>query len=173
MISPYPSAKALGNHRAAARGMENVMEAIRRIRSVRNEMGVKPSRRTSILLKADGSAKLPAKAGEYIVKLASGTDFRIVTEKPEGCTTIVTAFGEMYIPLGELIDYDKEIERLSGELENARGELERANARLANENFVAKAPKALVDGERAKTEKFSERIKVLENKLEELRGMKK
>lgn len=173
MISPYPSAKVLGNHRAAARGMENVMEAIRRIRSVRNEMGVKPSRRTSILLKADGSAKLPAKAGEYIVKLASGTDFRIVTEKPEGCTTIVTAFGEMYIPLGELIDYDKEIERLSGELENARGELERANARLANENFVAKAPKALVDGERAKTEKFSERIKVLENKLEELRGMKK
>ena len=80
----------------------------------------------------------------------------------------MTAFGEVYIPLGELVDRDKELERLGRELDNAKEELSRAEGKLANEKFVAKAPKALVDAEREKTEKYKERIAVLESKIVEM-----
>ena len=172
MISPYPDAKALRSHPKDARRMEQIMDAIKRIRALRVELGVKPSKRTEIYaLPADGDPALAKKAGEYLVKLGSGTEYKIVDSKPENCTTIVTAFGEIYIPMGELVDYEKETERLSGELKRARDELQRARGKLENANFVAKAPKALVDGEREKVQRYTDRIAVLENKIEELRRM--
>ncbi len=73
--------------------------------------------------------------------------------------------------MGELVDFEKERARLSGELETAKSELERASARVANENFVSKAPKAVVDAERAKVEKYKDRIATLEAKLRELAAM--
>lgn len=168
MISPYPSVKDLKSYRIDARKMEAVMDAIKRIRAVRADMGVKPNRRTSIFVKPNALiSKLLGSAGEYLVKLASGNDFAEVVSKPDGCTTIITAFGEVYIPLGELVDRDKELERLGKELDNAKGELARAEGKLANEKFVAKAPKALVDAEREKIEKYKERIAVLESKIAE------
>ncbi len=169
MISAYPSAKDLKSYRLDARKMEAVMDAIKRIRAVRADMGVKPNKRTSIFVKPNALiSKLLGSAGEYLVKLASGNDFAEVINKPDGCTTVVTAFGEVYIPLGELVDRDKELERLGRELDNAKEELSRAEGKLANEKFVAKAPKALVDAEREKTEKYKERIAVLESKIVEM-----
>ena len=171
MISAYPDAKALRSHPKDAALMETVMDAIRRIRALRAELGVKPSVRTEIYVRPSDKAKgLVGKAGEYLVKLASGTACRETDVKPEGCTTLVTALGEIYIPMGELVDYDKELERLGGELQRAREELSRAESKLANENFVAKAPKALVDGEREKTVRFAERIAALEAKIAETKA---
>ena len=174
MIAPYPSAKALRSYRLDARRMELVMDAVKRIRAVRADMGVKPNKRTAIFAMPNAALSSLAKtAGDYLIKLAAGTDFKTVDVKPEGCTTVVTAFGEIYIPLGELVDYDKEIERLKAELENARAELARAESKLANERFVAKAPKVVVDAEKEKTEKFSERITVLCNKISEMENARK
>lgn len=171
MISAYPDAKALKNHPKDARAMEMVMDAIRAVRALRAETGVKPSVRTELYVHASpDAAGIINKAGEYLVKLASGTTVTETDAKPDGCTALVTSLGEIYIPMGELMDYDKEIERLGGELEKAKSELERANAKLANENFVAKAPKALVEGEREKVVKFKERIAALENKLNEIKA---
>lgn len=172
MISAYPSAKALKNYRAEAHRMELAMDAIKSIRGVRADLGVKPGRRTAIYLApAAGFASFAKKAGDYLVKLASGTHFEVVDSRPEGCTTVVTALGEIYLPMGELVDFEKERARLSGELETAKSELERASARVANENFVSKAPKAVVDAERAKVEKYKDRIATLEAKLRELAAM--
>ena len=171
MISAYPDAKALKNHPKDARAMEMVMDAIRAVRALRAETGVKPSVRTELYVHASpDAAGIINKAGEYLVKLASGTTVTETNAKPDGCTALVTSLGEIYIPMGELMDYDKEIERLGGELEKAKSELERANAKLANANFVAKAPKALVEGEREKIVKFKERIAALENKLNEIKA---
>ena len=159
------------SHPKDAALMETVMDAIRSIRALRAELGVKPSVRTEIYVRPSDKAKgLVGKAGEYLVKLASGTACRETDVKPEGCTTLVTALGEIYIPMGELVDYDKELERLGGELQRAREELSRAESKLANENFVAKAPKALVDGEREKTVRFAERIAALEAKIAETKA---
>ena len=125
--------------------------------------------RTELYVHTSPEAKgIIGKASEYLVKLASGTSVIETESKPDGCTALVTSLGEIYIPMGELMDYDKELERLGGELERAKGELERANAKLANANFVAKAPKALVDGEREKTVRFAERIAALTAKIKEI-----
>ena len=76
----------------------------------------------------------------------------------------------MYVPLGELVDYDKELARLKGELEKAENEIARANGKLANAGFVAKAPKALIDGEKAKVAKYTEiKDKILAS-IEELKN---
>ena len=72
--------------------------------------------------------------------------------------------------MGELVDYDKELERLGGELERARSELARAEGKLANAAFVAKAPKALVDKEREKTAAFAARITALCAKIDEIKA---
>ena len=169
MISAYPDPKALKSYPKDARAAEMVMDAVRAIRALRADTGVKPSKRTEIFVRpAPGAESIVKKAGEYLVKLASGTSVGTVEGKPEGCTALVTALGEIYIPMGELMDYDKELERLGGELERARGELERARGKLANENFVAKAPKALVESEKEKVTKFTERIAALEAKIEEI-----
>ena len=171
MISAYPDPKALKSHPKDARAMEMVMDAIRAVRALRAETGVKPSKRTELYVHvspaADGIIK---KAGEYLVKLASGTTVTETESKPDGCTAIVTMLGEIYIPMGELMDYDKELERLGGELENARSELERAQGKLANEKFVAKAPKALVESEKEKVAKFTDRISALEAKIAEIKA---
>ncbi|MBQ7227267.1 MAG: valine--tRNA ligase, partial [Clostridia bacterium] len=171
MISAYPSVKDLKNRKADAVKMDAVMDAIRRVRALRAEMGVKPSKRTSIYIKpSDVIGKSIKDAGEYLVKLASGADFAVVTEKQENCATVVTALGEIYLPLGELVDYDKEIERLGGELKTAQDELNRAQGKLSNEKFVSKAPKALVDAEKAKVDKYTDRIAVLESKIADMKS---
>ena len=82
-----------------------------------------------------------------------------VDSKDEICEKTVSkilAGFELYIPLGELVDYDKELARLKSELEKAENEIARANGKLSNAGFVAKAPKNLIDGEKAKVVKFTE-----------------
>lgn len=171
MISSYPDAKALRSHPKDARAMDMVMDAIRAVRALRAETGVKPSVRTELFVHpAPEAAGIVRKAGEYLVKLASGTAVTETDSRPDGCTTIVTALGEIYIPMGELVDYDKELERLGGELERARSELARAEGKLANAAFVAKAPKALVDKEREKTAAFAARITALCAKIDEIKA---
>ena len=183
MISSYPEAKAskrssrqvsvLRSYAESAKKMEGVMDAIRSIRAVRAEMGVKQNKRTELFIKPSSvSRKTLTIIGDYIVKLANGTSFNVVEEKPEGCTTVICSLGEIYIPLGQLIDYDKEIERMNAELLDAKAELSRASGKLSNAGFVAKAPKALIDAENAKVDNYSKKIKVIEAKIEELTKMK-
>ena len=84
--------------------------------------------------------------------------------------TIVLAIGTLYIPMGELVDIEKEKERLSGELERVTAEIARADSKLNNMGFVSKAPKKLVDDERAKLDKF---IEMREKILKQLRALNK
>ena len=74
----------------------------------------------------------------------------------------------MFVPLGELVDLEKERERLTKELERVVGEIGRADGKLQNRGFLEKAPKALVDAERAKLDKFIEMKQKLEAQLKEL-----
>ena len=77
--------------------------------------------------------------------------------------TKVLTVGTLYIPMGELVDADKERERLNAELERVMGEIKRADGKLNNSGFTAKAPKKLVDAEREKLNTFIEmRRKILE-----------
>ena len=76
---------------------------------------------------------------------------------------------ELFVPMGELVDLDKEIERVSKELETIDREIARASGKLSNNGFLDKAPKALVDAERAKLDKFIDMREKLNNQLKELK----
>ena len=108
---------------------------------------------------------------DYIRKLANVGDIKYVENKEEINEKVISKIldgAEIYIPLGELVDYDKELARLKGELEKTENEIVRAQGKLSNQGFVAKAPKALIDAEKAKLTKFTEIKEKIVKSIEEL-----
>ena len=109
------------------------------------------------------------KSAKILEKLASASEV-IITEKYESddAVTIATSAGTLYIPLADVIDFEKERERLNLEMKKNDAEIERIERKLSNEGFVSKAPKAVIDGERAKLEKYLETRKSLESAIAKL-----
>ena len=112
------------------------------------------SRRTKLYI----VTKYPStfkKAEAYLAKLASASEIELVDSySAEGAVSIVTDAATVYIPLSDLVDLEKEKARLSAELSKIEGEIKRTEGKLSNEGFVAKAPAAVVEAERAKLEKY-------------------
>ena len=150
----------------------SVIDLIKSIRNLRAEMNVPQSKKTELLILANNENI--KELGIYIEKLAGGSLVKFVSSKPENTNDyacIVGDAGECYIPLGELIDVKKELERLKKEEATAMSEIARAEGKLNNQGFVSKAPQKLIDEEKAKKEKYIEilskvrhRIDALENK---------
>ena len=139
------------------------MEVINGIRNVRAETGVAPSKKIKLYIAA-GDVKTFRKNAVYIKKLCNVEDIIFISDKSEiteKTAAAVFGFGEVLIPLGELVDLDKEISRLKKELEGAEKEIERGQAMLSNQKYLEKAPKALIDKEKEKLETNLE----LKNKL--------
>ena len=86
----------------------------------------------------------------------------------DNAVTIATSIGTLYIPLADVIDFDKERERLTAEMKKNDEEILRIEKKLSNEGFVSKAPAAVIDGERAKLEKYRETKASLEAALQKL-----
>lgn len=155
---------------------EGVMEVIRTIRNLRAEMNVAPAKRATLILKPhDGWKDALAAAEGYFKRLAgaSGVEFIAAgSANPEKSASAVTAPCELFIPLGELVDVDKEIQRLTKDLKNVEGEIARANGKLNNAGFIAKAPAALVEKEKEKlatNEGLLEKLKARIAEMEALR----
>ena len=166
MISAYPVAGK--RYYKAAADMELVMETIRAIRNMRQQMNVPQTKRTAICVIPNGkNGKLIKKAADYIVKLASGSE--LLYAKPEGkVASLVTEIAQIYIPMGELIDFEKEKERISKEIATCKSEIARANGKLSNQGFVAKAPESLIEAEKAKIVKYTELLEKLTANLKEI-----
>lgn len=148
--------------------MEIIMSTIRSIRNARAEMNVVPSRKAKVILVAANLevAQILNKSKIYFEKLASASKVVVKTEKegiPENVVSAVVDQVEIFIPLEDLIDREKEIERLQKEKENLEKELKRVNGKLSNKGFISKAPAAVVEKEREKQKKYQEMMeKVLE-----------
>ena len=129
------------------------------------ETGCAPSKKVNVYLVSESKRLISANA-DCIAKLAGASGVRVIASKEEAeerCVAKVTGIGTLYIPLGELVDADKERERLNGELDKITQEIRRADGKLNNQGFIAKAPKQLVEAERAKLNKFLDmRAKILE-----------
>ena len=152
--------------------IESIKEIIKAIRNIKSETGAAPSAKIDVYFVTEKKALI--EGGKiYFNRLANVKDVIFVESKDEiGEKTVskILAGFELYVPLGELVDYDKELARLKGELEKAENEIARANGKLANAGFVAKAPKALIDGEKAKVAKYTEiKDKILAS-IEELKN---
>ena len=147
--------------------MEKVMEAISAIRSRRSEMNVPPSKRPHLFIAAEDTLAFES-GRESLRRLALTSDITIAKEPPadtEGMVSVVTRTATCYLPLSELVDLDKERERIRRELEKNRGFLENQRKKLANENFVSRAPADVVAAERERAEKLEAMIANLEESL--------
>ena len=169
MISEYPLKAP--RYTAAKKQMESIKEIITRIRTLRADMKVPSNKRTALwLCPAEGCEKLIKSGAGYIEKLAGGNS--VLFGKPEGkSATVSTAWTEVYIPMGELVNPSDELERLSKELETCLSELARAEGKLKNEGFVKKAPPKLIEEEKQKVEKYSELKKKIETAINEMKNI--
>ena len=160
---PQPSKKYA--YRAEKASFDKVVDLIKAVRNVRNEMNVAPSKKVDMYVT---EASVKPSDHVYIKKLAGINEIFVVSSKEEIKTktvSVISAAGEAFLPLGELVDTEKEKARLSAEAENLQKEIARCKALLANSGFTAKAPKQLVDKERAKLLSYEERAEKLRAQL--------
>ena len=153
--------------------LERVQEAIRAIRNARAEMNIAPNKKSKTLLYSqDTKAKEALEGTEGFFKTQGfSTGFEWI-ENPkdlEGDHLSVVSQGvEYYMPLEDLVDYEKELQRLKKELATAESELDRVVKKLANQGFVSKAPEALVAKEREKEGQFKTQIDQLKKRIESI-----
>ena len=165
MVSAFPKYDENLAFADEARSMEGVMEVIKTVRNVKAQVGAAPSKKVQLFVSAGEFKGVLDACRVYVERLAGVSEIIFVSGKDavEGkVVSQVLADCELYIPLGELVDTEKEIARLKAELEKTDAEIARANAKLNNQGFVAKAPQALIDGEKEKLVKYAEmREKIL------------
>ncbi len=173
ILAQWPEAKPEYDFAREERQMEGLMEIIRAIRNLRAEMNVQPGKRTHItLIPENGWEDTLAMAEPYLQRLAGASDVQLGGKDAlagEKVVSAVCAAGEIRIPLGELVDFEKEIARLEKEKKNLEGEIARANGKLNNPGFLSKAPAALVEQERAKLSTNESMLKSLEQRIQDLR----
>ena len=148
------------------------MEMIKAVRNARAEMNVPPSKKAKVMFDADDSAKEALRvAGQYFMTLASASEIEFVEKGStvSDALNVVVDGVKIFIPLAELIDFEKEIERLTKEKIKFEGELQRAETKLNNQGFVAKAPQNLIDEEKSKIEKYREMLKNINERIAQLK----
>lgn len=176
MLGQWPEAESHLLAQSAEKEMSLVMDAIKALRNVRAEMDVPPSRKARLLVLGDAQvAELLCGNADYLRALASASEVTKVearTDVPEDCVAAVIQGAEIFMPLDDLIDYKKELERLNKEKDKLQKEMDRVTAKLANEGFVSKAPEQLISEEKEKQQKYAqmlekvvERIAVVSAKL--------
>ena len=149
---------------------EMVMEAIKAVRARRAEMNVPPSRKSHLII-VTGKAKAFTEGEKFICKLAYASGIHVTDKLPEsteGMVSVITDNARMFMPMAELVDLEKERARMEKELANAKKQLDGQNAKLANENFVSRAPEHVVNLEREKKAKLEALIENLEDSLKKL-----
>ena len=162
MIDTYPEVDAALDFSEAATHMERVIAAIRAIRARRNEMNVVPSRKAKVYIATKYAESFGKETEPFFQRLASASELEVAEQfdatviSADNAVQIVTDAATILLPLSDIIDTEKERARLTAELAKLDADIDRAEKKLSNEGFVAKAPAAVVEGERAKLQKLRE-----------------
>jgi valyl-tRNA synthetase len=160
MISAWPVYDESMEFAGDERDMELIMDAIKAVRNIKAEMNVPPSKKNKLIFVAGDSERRILEDGKrFIERLAGASEIVIQADKsgvPDDAVTAVLAGAEIFIPLEDLVDIAKELERLEKEKANLEKELERVNSKLSNEGFISKAPAKVVEEEQAKKARYSE-----------------
>ena len=173
MLQKWPETNAELIFSEDEQRMQGIMEIIRTIRNLRSEMNVAPSKRTRLmLLPAEGWSETLRGGDGYFRRLAGASETELLDSRDtvkEKTVSAVIAAGELFIPLGDLVDFEKEIIRLGKDLENLQKEMNRSRGMLNNQGFLAKAPAALVQAEKDKLEAAVAKAAALQNRIAELK----
>ncbi len=165
MISSWPEADEKLDF---ATNFDAVVEIIKSIRNIRLEMNVPNSVKTDIFVLTQLELE---NSKQYIEKLANGNKVEFISEKPQdedNFASVVTGEAQCFIPMGELVDTEKELARLTKEKATVESEIKRASGKLSNQGFVAKAPQKLIDEEKAKLEKYTEMLQKINERIASL-----
>lgn len=169
IVSEWPEFKEEDNVAKEEAMMDIMMDGIRNVRNVRSEMNVPPSKKAKVIMVPSEDKLEAVEAGkDYFKTLASASEVEVRADEagiPEDAVSVVIDGVKIFIPLDELVDFEKELERLNKEKAKLEGEIKRVNGKLSNQGFLAKAPQKLVDEEKAKKEKFEEMMKSVEERL--------
>ncbi|MBQ9914898.1 MAG: valine--tRNA ligase, partial [Clostridia bacterium] len=149
-----------------ATDMELIMSALKAVRNQRSEMNIPPSKKAKVYIKTE-KPEVFAQATGFFEKLAGaseaiveGADF----VPPANAVSCVVEGAQIFLPLDDLVDKEKELARLEKEKERLLSEIKRVEGKLNNKNFVDKAPAQVVEEEKKKEEKYREMLdKVLES----------
>ena len=175
MLSDWPVQDAALVFPEAAREMEGVMDVIRAVRNLRAEMNVAVGKRAHLMVRPkEGWAHAMAGAEEYLGRMAWVSEMKLLgeNEAAEGKTvSAVSEAAELFIPLGDLVDIDKEIARLTKERDSVARDIQRAEGKLGNQGFLAKAPAQLVEQEKAKLEVNRDKLAKLDARIDDLKNM--
>ena len=150
-----------------------IKEIIKSVRNARAEYGVVPSKRLHLYIRPAAKQKQIEQSSIYIEKLAGAEEITFVGKAAsfEKVVSLVSAGGEVFIPMGELVDKQKEIARLEKEAADVKSEIARAEGKLGNKGFVEKAPAKLIEQEKEKLAKYKEMLAKLNGRMEELKNL--
>jgi valyl-tRNA synthetase len=163
MVSEFPKYSESLSYPEAAKAMEHVMELIKQIRQIRTSMNVPVSRKTRLYIETQNSQEYQ-NGTEFLKRLAGAGEVIIgKVEDTSNTVPVITSDAKAYIPMGELIDTEKEKIRLTKEKERLLKEIERIDNKLSNEGFMAKAPQKVVDEEKSKRENYKKLLENVEN----------
>ncbi len=166
----WPVYDAAQSYEKEEQGFEKVMDLIKAVRAVRNDMGVHPTKRTTMIIETADST--PFEEGKsYLAKFAFANELQFVqnyTGETAGTVQVVTHAARAFIPMMELIDREKELARLNKEKAQCEKDLASLQAKLSNEGFVNKAPEKVVNDIRAKHAAAAEKLAKIEESLKAL-----
>jgi len=155
IIAQWPEFRKELQFRTEENQMESVMEAIRAIRNRRAEMNVPPSKKAALYI-LTAKPEIFAEGEGFMQRLAYADEITMLDTEPanlDGMVCCTTNIAKLYIPMGQLVDVAKELERITKELEKAEKNLQSLEGKLSNDNFTARAPEAVVADIRDKAEK--------------------
>ena len=159
MTQEWPTFDQAHDWPAEEADFAKVMDLIKAIRNIRNEMGVHPAKKTTLVIET-GEPQAFEKGNVYLAKFAFATEVTLTdkyTGSTDGMVQVATSAARGFIPMMELIDREKELERLNKELEKAQKQADSFSRQLENPNFVQRAPEKLVNDTRAKLEAAQEK----------------
>lgn len=174
MISDWPAYKKEWEFKQEEEAVELIKSAVKGVRNVRQELNVAPSKKATVIVvsKLESIRQTFETSRIFFAALAAASEVIIQSDKRNIDSDAVSAVIEnavIYIPFAELVDVEKEIERLEKEKKRLEGELKRSNNMLNNEKFISKAPQKKIEEEKSKLEKYTSMFHQVEERLQQLR----
>ena len=173
MISSWPEYRKEWSFEADELAVERIKEAVRGIRNVRSEMNVPPSRKASVIVVSEKEEVrgIFEKGRVFFATLAYAGEVTIQAGKAgisEDAVSALITDGAVYMPFADLVDMEKELERLRKEEERLTKELARVNGMLGNEKFLSRAPESKIAEEKEKLKKYSQMMEQVKERLASL-----
>ncbi len=173
MIAQWPVHREDWNFAEDETAVETIKEAVRGIRNLRSSMNVPPSKKAHVFVVSENAAvrKIFENGSLFFAALGSASQVTVQADKTgiaDDAVSAMLAEAAIYMPFAELVDMDKEIQRLKKEEERLTKELGRVNGMLNNEKFISKAPQSKIDEEKEKLEKYTQMMAQVKERLASL-----